>query len=389
MHLTLERNVTTQLAPQPLETQRRNQPSRAAHPLAQATGYPPDIPAREALPTTWEEASDCFVQYCLQDRHYSPATARAYASDLRGFAQFLRQSYGPDLAPAQVMVEHVAAFIQSLRGLASSTKHRKLDCLSSFFRYAVAQGWSSHNPVEHLPRPKQEQHLPAWLPQEDVQALDGLPLDERERAILLVFLLTGLRRQELINLDVPDFDPTGQVLRIRHGKGGKDRLLPVSPAQEAALRTYLAQRPKTQSVALFLNQTGTRLHVSSLQRMTRRWFRDAGLEGKQYTIHSFRHSFATQALRAGVDLRTLQELMGHEDLATTAGYLHTDPSGRMSAATKLESMMLPTQPAALSPPPPLHSSAQDPTQLLQGLARLDQNQLRQLADLVTTMAGPN
>ena len=337
--------------------------------------------------SVWLGVINEFVQHCLQDRHYSPATAQAYEGDLRSFAGFVAQR-APPAAVAETTRDEVASFLESLRGLKAATKRRKLDCLSSFFRYAMTKGHINHNPVEGVPRPKKEGRLPTWLAQDDIQALQAVVKNTRERAILLTFLLAGLRRQELINLNLGDFDQSGKLLHIRAGNGRKDRLFPVAAAVDQALTSYLGERPGTDCDALFVNRRSRRLHVSSLQRMMQRWLRQAGLEHKGYTIHSLRHTFATQALHAGVDLRTLQELLGHEDLSTTAGYLHTDAHSRRAAATKLAGAMLNTNHAGQQSNPALPQSLEpasgshNANELGPGL---DQNQLQALASLAATL----
>ncbi len=327
---------------------------------------------------TWEAVIHDFLQYCAQDRHYSAATVKAYGSDLQAFARFLSQEYG-EVALADIGRGHITQFVESLRGLKASTKRRKLNCLSSFFRYARSQGYAAHNPVDNVPRPRKEKPLPAWLTQPDIAAMHGVVNTVREQAILLTFLLTGVRRQELIDLDVADFDQASKTLRVRNGKGRKDRLLPMPRTLDKAIGVYLAERPKTPCEALFVNRNHRRLHACSLQRMMQRWLREADLAHKDYTLHSLRHTYATQSLRAGVDVRTLQQLMGHEDLSTTAGYLHTDVNGHMAAATKLEGIMLPESNAAPSVP-----ETGGPGQILAGL---DERQLRTLADLAVALTG--
>jgi hypothetical protein len=117
-------------------------------------------------------------------------------------------------------------------------------------------------------------------------------------------------------------------------------MLPVPPGLAEALTASLRSRGDAACDALFVNRRGGRLQAGSLQRMLKRWLRDAGLDGRGYTIHSLRHTFATLALRAGVDVRSLQDLLGHEDLSTTALYLHTDVQSKMTAASKLEATVV-------------------------------------------------
>jgi integrase/recombinase XerC len=328
------------------------------------------------------ELVEQFLAHCEHDRHYSPATCQAYSSDLQQSPAYLK-GQGKVPPTAEIAPEHTAGFIAAAPHLKAATKRRKLDALSSFFRYVVRRGLVDANPVEWVVRPKREKPLPTWLPLSDVEALQNAVIDPPERAILLTLLLTGVRRQELIRLDVRDWDEDAGLIRILDGKGRKGRAVPVPASLAAALRQHMSVRVGRDSEALFVNQSGRRLKPSSLQRMFRRWLRDADLEGKGYTLHSMRHTFATLALRAGVDLRALQELMGHEDLSTTARYLHTDARTKMQAAARLDDL-LGQGIGAESPSPGDFSDPDDPLQALRGL---NPDQLRALAGAAERLAG--
>ena len=173
------------------------------------------------------------------------------------------------------------------------------------------------------------------MPPEDIRRLEAVTRGARERAIFLTFVLTGVRRSELINLDLQDLDTEWWTLRVR-GKGSKERTVPVPPMLREALMNYLQVRSAVGCPALFVNAEGRRLRPRSLQRMMRRWLRDAGLADRGYTIHSLRHSFATLLVRNHADLRTVQELLGHSDISSTARYLHADLRSKAAAVNALE-----------------------------------------------------
>jgi site-specific recombinase XerD len=222
--------------------------------------------------------------------------------------------------------------------LKAATKCRKLDCLSSFFRYAVSRGQATRNPVDGVRRPRGEKPLPVWVRPEDVRRLEAVTHGPCERAILLGLVLTGVRRQELIGLDVNDLDPELTCLTVR-GKGSKERLVPVPAVLREAVQVYLATRAQKDCPALFVNRDGQRVSRRTLQRMMKRWLRDAGLAGRGYTLHSLRHSFATLLVRNQTDLRTVQELLGHSDISSTARYLHADLTSKAAAVGRLEMVL--------------------------------------------------
>jgi site-specific recombinase XerD len=271
-----------------------------------------------------------FILHCRADRHYSLATCRAYRSDLEALGRCLGE-----ITIARIQARDIGRFLEGMRHLKAATKCRKLDALSSFFRYAVACGYADSNPVGQVPRPRRERPLPAWIPPEDIQRLERVTRGVQERAILLTFAYTGVRRGELLGLQLGDLDQGLTSLKT-HGKGNKERLLPIPALLREALQRLLATRQIGQTQALFVSRHGHPLRPKALQRMMKRWLRDAALEGRGYTLHSLRHSFATLLVRARVDLRTIQELLGHSDISSTARYLHADLTSKTQAVSQLE-----------------------------------------------------
>lgn len=278
-------------------------------------------------------AVEQFLTHLQHDLHYAAATIQAYGSDLRAFACFVDQSNTPTKV-RNIGSEDIRAFMRTQRRLKASTKCRKLDCLSAFFKYARDKGHISENPVHNVSRPRVEKPLPQWVVPQDIHQLLAATKGAAERAIVMTFVFTGVRRSELINVDITDLDADVTSLKVR-GKGAKERLLPISPPLRQAIVDYLQVRPANNCPALFLNKAGRRLRPRGLQRWMRRWLRDARLSNRGYTIHSLRHSFATLLIRGGVDLRTVQELLGHSDISSTACYLHADLRSKTAAVNTL------------------------------------------------------
>ena len=178
--------------------------------------------------------------------------------------------------------------------------------------------------------PRRRQHLPNYLSVHEsarlLAACDDnhyVDLAFRDRAILTILIYQGLRRAELLGLQLGDVDLDGMMLLVRRGKGGRSRLLPLAERAADALTDWLEIRPDCTTAALFVTRGGRSMSVVDLQRMFRRTVDRAGLR-EGITLHTLRHTFATMLLREGVDVRTLQRLLGHASIETTALYLHVD-----------------------------------------------------------------
>jgi integrase/recombinase XerC len=316
---------------------------------------------------------DEFLNYLRFERHFSPHTAKCYAADLSQFCGFLTgqaaasgagaQSVGVSGASApgewspaaegvspkpevQVAVEtdlrqrllevdttQVKSFLSylSTQNYSKSTIARKLATLRSFYKFCMRRSFISTHPLATIRTPKQEKRLPKYLELDQINRLLSTPdvstlLGARDRAILEVLFSTGVRVSELVDLNYVDVDVTSQVIRIR-GKGKKQRTVPVGPTALAALRHYLELRhsdPRSASFdqeALFVNKHGQRLSTRSVRRKLDKYLTEAGLD-PSISPHTLRHSFATHMLNNGADLRSVQELLGHQSLSTTQVYTH-------------------------------------------------------------------
>ncbi len=263
-----------------------------------------------------------FERHCRDYLRLRPATVTAYLSDLNLAARWLEQNGDvPDLLA--VSEEDLRAYLQSLGHLSNATVARRVRSLRAFYRYLVQTGQVSADPTTALHAPRVRRPTVSFVTDEDLTAMLSVCADEQERAMLLCFAHGGLRRSEVMNLDVGDVDLPGRRLVIRHGKGDKDRVVPMVEELAEALGVVLEGERRTVDVPLFVNRAGNRMKQTGLQRMFTRWVRDAGVEGRSYTIHSLRHGAATRWLRAGINLRDIQTLLGHESIETTARYLHS------------------------------------------------------------------
>ena len=282
-----------------------------------------------------------FLAYLEFERGLSRNTLEAYRSDLLQFGRFLDQR---DCDALTATGADVSDFLTQLaqgdpdpgpnlapRPPASpATLHRKAACLRSFYRHLRRENLLDSDPTAALSSPRRGKRLPEVLTRGEVQALLSQPSGSdpsalRDRALLEIMYACGLRASEVIGLEVSDVDLDEAVLRAR-GKGSKERVVPVGRAAVAALRAYLAHgRPVLVRLApenaLFVNFRGQALTRQGLYKIVRRHAASAGLADRM-SPHTLRHTFATHLLSGGCDLRSVQEMLGHADVATTQLYTH-------------------------------------------------------------------
>jgi integrase/recombinase XerC len=293
---------------------------------------------------TLSRAIDGFEAYLADERRYSPATVRAYRSDLDRFASFWEKEFALELAgktPLKAVdTLAVRSHLASLhRGrLSNRSISRHLSTLRSFFRWACRRGYLGKSPARGLPAPRVPKTLPRAMTLADTDTLldapEEGPFPERDRALFELLYATGLRVSEAAGLDLEDVDFSARMARVV-GKGGKERIVPFGEEAEASLSDYLPRRaerrrkfdlaggPDSGGEPLFVNERGGRLTTRSMARLLKRRLRAAGLPA-EISPHALRHTFATHLLSAGADLRAIQELLGHASLSTTQKYTHLD-----------------------------------------------------------------
>ncbi|MFL5895095.1 MAG: site-specific tyrosine recombinase XerD [Thermoleophilaceae bacterium] len=274
-----------------------------------------------------------FLAYLEFERGLSRNTLEAYRSDLLQFGRFLTERQGDALAATGADVSDFLTELARGNGkppASPATLHRKAACLRSFYRHLRREGLLDADPTAALSGPRRGKRLPEVLTRGEVQTLLAQPSGSdpaslRDRALLEVMYACGLRASEVIGLDVADVDLDEGLLRAR-GKGSKERVVPVGRAAVSALRTYLSHgRPALVRLAperaLFVNFRGQSLTRQGLYKIVRRHASGAGLADRM-SPHTLRHTFATHLLAGGCDLRSVQEMLGHADVATTQLYTH-------------------------------------------------------------------
>jgi integrase/recombinase XerD len=268
----------------------------------------------------------------LRLRNYALRTIEAYVAGVARFANHFGRS------PDQLGPEDIRAFqLHLLQRKVSWSLFNQTVCALRFF-YRVTLGRPEQLPL--VPYGKRPKTLPCVLSPDEVLRLLTAAPPGRDRVLLQTAYACGLRLSELLHLHVTDIDSARMVVHVRLGKGGKDRLVPLSPRLLQELRDYWKQsRPKTW---LFPGAFPERpLHGSNVQRLCQRLLEPAGIR-KPATPHTLRHSYATHLLEAGVDVVTLQKLLGHRDLSTTAHYLHLTSDHLRQTPSLLDLLVLPT-----------------------------------------------
>ena len=304
-----------------------------------------------------------FLSYLRFERRFSEHTAKCYGADLVQFGGFLTgrsedssltdeasSLTHPEGASATAVATHTGAKVDQLflsvevntvraylaflneKQYSRATVARKLGTLRSFYKFLVKRNRIGSNPLTAVRTPKQEKKLPRFLEYEEVKKLLETPpmdnwLGARDRAILETLYSTGIRVSELVALNMDDVDFLGEVVRVR-GKGKKERIAPISSSALQVIQHYMEFRNKRaqsnsnfDSKVLFVNKHGGRLSTRSVRRKMDKYLKMAGLD-PEISPHTLRHSFATHMLNNGADLRSVQELLGHQSLSTTQIYTH-------------------------------------------------------------------
>jgi integrase/recombinase XerC len=312
-----------------------------------------------------------FTSYLMDERHFSHYTARCYGADLRQYIEFLADESGIEVNEAAEKLafdkantgsngevaatigpnsvtkmivdgspESIREFLAHLgeKDYSAATMARKIATLRSFYKWTARRNLTKTNPMTAIRTPRQAKRLPKAITVDEIERLLCTPSDKdvlgmRDRAMLETLYSTGIRVSELVGLNVDDLDESGEAMRVR-GKGKKERIVPLGMHALAAVKRYIAMvqgdtrcagwwkddgtnRPRP----LFVNKHGKRLSSRSVRRKLDKYLISAGLD-TDISPHTLRHSFATHLLENGADLRTVQEMLGHQSLSTTQIYTH-------------------------------------------------------------------
>lgn len=268
-----------------------------------------------------------FLSFLETEKNASIHTVKNYAVDLREFSEVLKEKQIEEITYLDIR-----SFLAVLKekDYSKSSISRKLACIRSFFKYLTRENVLSMNPAADISTPKREKKLPQFLDAQEVTNLLEAPKKDtwegkRDNAILETLYSSGLRVSELVGLNHDDVDFFSGLVRVR-GKGKKERILPIGQIAMKGIREYLEHKPARDrehngKKPLYLNRSGGRLTDRSVRRMILKYSKQIALK-KGVSPHMLRHSFATHMLDRGADLRSVQELLGHENLSTTQIYTH-------------------------------------------------------------------
>lgn len=277
-----------------------------------------------------------FLETQRLDRGSSDLTIAAYERDLKQLAEFLPK----DLKVTQIEPSHLEGFIAELASQKqkASSIARKISAIRQFFKFCCLEKHLEQNPADQLESPRQSRKLPGNLTHEAINSLlaaaDSCE-SPRDRAIVYLLYATGIRISELVGLSTHDVDLEMSYARVK-GKGSKERIAPFAPVAGEKLRDYIEnERPsfKPATDHLFLNQRGLTLTRQSAWKILKNLALTAGIS-TSLSPHKLRHSFATHLLESGMNLRSLQMLLGHSDLSTTQIYAHVTPEHLKTAHKK-------------------------------------------------------
>lgn len=276
-----------------------------------------------------------FQNYLEVERNVSIHTKAAYIADVRDFALFLTKN--GDVKEEDEIIgaetEQIRQYMSHLyqQKVKKITINRKISSLRAFYKYLLRTGRINNNPAEMIQTLKTEKHIPVFLSVDEVMELFKAEGGEtvlalRNRAILEIFYSCGLRLSELAGLNIQDIDFDQKLVKVK-GKGRKERIVPVGMPALKAVEQYrekidargINAESRIYETPLFLNFRGQRITTRSIARIVNKVTSQSGI-GRKISPHALRHSYATHLLNAGADLRSIQELLGHESLSTTQKY---------------------------------------------------------------------
>lgn len=279
------------------------------------------------------EISD-FKYYLQGDKRCSKNTVNAYITDLNLYGEFLKK-YQDVYDVADIEREHINKYLLSLKRkeLSKQTIARKIIAIKEFHKFLYSENIVRSNPAQFIDTPKTDKPLPVVLTKEEIErmlsSINGeKPIDIRNRAMMETMYAAGLRISELLELRLSNLHLREKYMRIV-GKGDKERLVPLGEMAIMYLRKYIEgarlELTKGNTDLLFFNYKGEKMSRQGFYKFLVNLAKDNGIE-KEISPHTIRHSFATHLLEGGVDLRIVQELLGHEDISTTQIYTHIDKS---------------------------------------------------------------
>jgi len=267
-----------------------------------------------------------FINYLVTEKRFSDHTVKSYVTDLKQFFNFLKNEFEIKNHIEEVQFQLVRAWIASMlkQGLSPRSVNRKISTLRTYYKFLIREGKMSKNPMLRVVAPKLSKRLPAFIEEDQIEhLLDNVQFEEgfigdRNKLIIELFYVTGIRLSELINLKKNDIDFYNQSIKIL-GKRNKERLIPLSPNIIKDLKKFISNNMVTNF--LFTNIDGNKLYPRLVYRIVHRYIGKISSVSKK-SPHILRHTFATHMLNNGADINAIKDLLGHTNLSATQVYTH-------------------------------------------------------------------
>jgi site-specific recombinase XerD len=276
---------------------------------------------------TTTTASLALFHDTLEGKNYSPQSIKAYLSDLQHFLAWLQTRRVDWDIPYRIERLDIVGFINALAAqkLSAVTRKRKLASIRGFLKFLKDNQIIFGNPADTIEGPIREERDPAILLKTEYKALLQVAGEHpRDFAIVMLFLQTGLRVSELVNLKLSDVDLVSKEITVRQGKGRKDRVVPLVGQALQALKTYLSVRDQSSEYEqVFLARNGTSMDPRTVRYRIKKYYEEAGIK-KKVSVHTLRHTFATHQIHNGLKINQLKEVLGHRQMETTYKYVHLD-----------------------------------------------------------------
>ena len=267
-----------------------------------------------------------FITYLSSEKRFSEHTVKSYSTDLKQFTSFLADEFQIIDDVNEVRFQIIRTWIASLleKGVAPRSVNRKISTLKSYFKFLIREGAIVENPMMKVVSPKSKKRLPVFIEEYQIESLlnevsfeEGF-VGERNKLIIELFYVTGIRLSELINIKISDIDFQNQLIKVL-GKRNKERLIPLSSSMLEGLNNFIKKNQQNQF--LFTNLDGKKLYTKLVYRLVNKYIGEISSVNKK-SPHILRHTFATHMLNNGADINAIKELLGHANLSATQVYTH-------------------------------------------------------------------
>jgi integrase/recombinase XerC len=267
-----------------------------------------------------------FIIYLSSEKRFSEHTVKSYTTDLNQFTTFLADEFQITDDIDEVRFQIIRTWIASLleKGVNPRSVNRKISTLKSYFKFLIREGVIVENPMMKVVAPKSKKRLPVFIEEDQIQSLlnevqfEGGFIGERNKLIIELFYVTGIRLSELINIKISDIDFQNQLIKVL-GKRNKERLIPLSSSVLVGLSNFIEKNQQNQF--LFTNLDGKKLYTKLVYRLVNKCIGEISSVNKK-SPHILRHTFATHMLNNGADINAIKELLGHANLSATQVYTH-------------------------------------------------------------------